>query len=99
MDKEIMNAYKFGKYVNPAWSRYNNPTNVICNRCKANSLRVCVGYEEIDLCMKCVDIISETVHASPPVKIFMPELTLMEQNMFRNEKSSHVNSTEIKLLK
>lgn len=56
----ILDTYKYGKYYNPATSHYNNPTTtVICDRCGKQNLITAIGYDEFDLCLKCVYIMGK----------------------------------------
>jgi hypothetical protein len=50
-----------GSFYNPAYSRYVShgaftyaPPVVNCDNCGASGLRMCVGYDKMDLCMACV---------------------------------------------
>lgn len=51
-----------GKYYCPASKHYPNIPNCIvkCDRCNKQSLNVCIGYNDKDLCMKCVAMITDT---------------------------------------
>lgn len=55
------NIYKFGKYYSPAISHYNYTINacVFCDRCLTQKLKICIGYEDKDLCMKCMKELSD----------------------------------------
>lgn len=48
------NLTTFGPY-----QEFNSkPVNVVCDRCSKSNLKVCIGWNDSDLCMKCVDEIS-----------------------------------------
>ena len=52
---------KFGIFYRPAKSHYNFVYNkiVVCDRCGKMDLKLCVGYANIDLCLSCIDLLSE----------------------------------------
>lgn len=79
MDSILLSIYNEGKYYNPAWNHYGRKTNVVCDRCKTTQLKVCIGWNKYDLCMKCVDQISR--HIREP-EIDPRDMTLMMQSMF-----------------
>ena len=56
-DKKYNNVIKYGKFYYPAISHYPNSLNIQCDRCYKNDLQSCIGYEDIDLCLKCVDLL------------------------------------------
>lgn len=58
--EEILYTTKYGTYYNPATKHYNNKpfTNVICDRCKRENLKSCIGHNNCDLCLRCVDEIN-----------------------------------------
>ena len=78
MDREIKITYKYGKYYNPAWMHYGEQTNVMCDRCKSNNLKTCIGYKTYDLCMQCVSDMNKVEHVSP----ISTSITLMSQDKF-----------------
>jgi hypothetical protein len=60
MESEII--VENGSYYFPAWRHYGNPNiKVRCNNCLKNELSVCIGYQNKDLCMSCVDSIANTL--------------------------------------
>lgn len=59
MDLFLINTYNLGKYYNPANAHYNYHGQVNCDRCKMTNIKVCIGYSNFDLCMRCVDVMSE----------------------------------------
>lgn len=51
---------KHGNYYYPAWRHYGQEISVMCDRCKKNNLYQCIGYgKDSDLCMSCVEKVSE----------------------------------------
>lgn len=46
-------ALQNGRFYYPAWMHYGKPVNVLCDRCRASRLSVCIGFGSIDLCMIC----------------------------------------------
>jgi hypothetical protein len=57
MDKEdkINYTLKFGTYYNPATRHYGSSGNVICDNCRRENLKACIGWNDCDLCMQCID--------------------------------------------
>lgn len=51
--------HKNGEYYNPANNHYNNDNGVECDRCKKTELDTCIGWQENDLCMKCISAIDK----------------------------------------
>jgi hypothetical protein len=92
MDSAIICCYKNGNYYNPAYSHYGKIVNVVCDMCHIANLKVSIGYDSTDLCMKCVDIISKksvvyndrmnvTLMNQSSTRIKQP-VTRMEQSMY-----------------
>lgn len=49
-----------GTYYYPAWMKYGmKNVNVLCDRCGKQHLRVCIGIDEIDLCLDCISDLTE----------------------------------------
>lgn len=44
-----------GQYFNPAIKHYGYKGIVICDICGKFNLKTCVGYNQHDMCLKCVD--------------------------------------------
>lgn len=64
----IFATFTRGTYYNPAWKHYGKPdTTVICDRCNARGLSVSIGWESTDLCMSCVDCLSNAAAPAPTV--------------------------------
>jgi hypothetical protein len=81
MDQRIENTFKHGIYYNPATSHYlNQPNcNVVCDMCNRSSLKICIGYDDCDLCMRCADTLSTNALICGRVNI---PLTRMKQSMY-----------------
>lgn len=66
LDNDIIEKiYKSGQYYNPAVSHYweqgyliTDTTSINCDKCHRISLDVCIGWEDFDLCLKCMAKIS-----------------------------------------
>lgn len=55
-DQQYMNIVKHGTYYNPASKHYGSvTTNVVCDRCQRTNLSVCIGWQQSDLCMRCMN--------------------------------------------
>lgn len=73
--EEILYTTKYGTYYNPATSHYNKPfVNVICDNCHKENLKSCIGHNNCDLCLECVDKINNNSHfpTSPFVDLPFP---------------------------
>ena len=59
---KALEVVKNGKMYIPASSHYPHMKNcnVACDYCQTSRLSTCLGYTDIDLCLKCVQRISET---------------------------------------
>ncbi len=73
----LLNVAKNGTYYNPAYKHYGYKTNVVCDRCSRSNLSQCIGLDNADLCLKCVEILSGTHDNKPatlpnPVKRIQP---------------------------
>jgi hypothetical protein len=77
-----------GKYYNPAWSHYQEGAIVSCDRCQRTHLNVCIGWNEYDMCLKCIDEMSLIVPKKPISVVGKDNdwkhQTLMRQDMFRD---------------
>ena len=50
-----------GSFYCPAYKHYNKNVTVTCDRCKKDNLPCCIGYGEMDLCLKCADMIAQSI--------------------------------------
>ena len=51
----VLQLLQYGTYYSQAWRHYGNPTtSVVCYCCRTRNLRACIGFRDIDLCMRCV---------------------------------------------
>lgn len=57
--KPYLKIIRYGKYFDPASEHYkiycdkSSDIVVDCDRCKTNNLKTCIGYDKMDLCLKC----------------------------------------------
>lgn len=59
----MLQIYLNGTYYNPASKHYGTSNNsVICDRCHKNGLDICIGWSSYDLCLDCVQIISDQIN-------------------------------------
>lgn len=65
-DPILKNIVTYGTFYFPATAHYSRPCSVVCDRCKKTNIVACVGYKEYDLCMKCVDIVTNDL--AEPIK-------------------------------
>ena len=62
-EKIFIKVFELGKFYKPAWQHYDNKnTSVRCDRCKATDLFTCIGYEKMDLCLKCASEIETLIY-------------------------------------
>ena len=57
--------------------------NIICDRCHKNNVKVYVNFLHNDLCLECVDIITDW-NEKNKINIFPKPLTKMNQDIFNN---------------
>jgi hypothetical protein len=76
-----------GSFYYPAYKHYNKVTNVRCDRCNKENLQCCIGYGEMDLCMRCADIVTQIMDYKEPEIVINPPLIKMRQNMFDTPKT------------
>lgn len=63
MDSQFINICKYGTYYNPAEKHYDNQVcDVICDRCRKQKLAICIGWENFDLCLRCVEDVNSQLH-------------------------------------
>lgn len=80
-----------GKFYCPASLHYNKEpqqVNIVCDRCRRAALKCSIGYMNVDLCMKCIDIVAEQL---PPVDTYH---TFMMQSQFHQPPTSDSSPTE-----
>jgi hypothetical protein len=92
MSNSLNVCFKKGTYYNPASTHYDNMSaNVICDRCRASNLTVCIGFGQTDLCMQCISQMSRTVLPILPQRA--PETaTLMVQSIFEPRRGSETHT-------
>ncbi len=57
--KTMIKIWKYGTYYNPASKHYGNGGNIMCDKCYKDNLNMCIGYEDHDLCLNCVEDINK----------------------------------------
>jgi len=63
---DIMYTVKYGTYYNPAGSHYNSPlANCVCDNCGKSNLKICIGWNECDICLCCVEQITNSLYRDP----------------------------------
>lgn len=90
MNKIHENICKYGTYYYPATKHYgNNCTGVECDRCYKVKLDACIGWENYDMCLICVSVVTNMIkNKSIKPEITFPALTennnvtLMVQDQF-----------------
>lgn len=58
----IMYTIKYGKYYNPASNHYGSSSaNCVCDNCGKQHLKICIGWNECDVCLSCTDKINNSL--------------------------------------
>lgn len=65
MESELDKIVRKGKYYYPAYLHYGKYTIVSCDRCGQKNLLACIGYEEHDLCLGCVETMVNKIPQKP----------------------------------
>jgi len=83
MDEKLKNICLYGKYYNPAEKHYGKKCDVICDRCFRHNLDISIGWQELDLCLQCVQVVNDQMDK----QIKTTEIkTYMLQNQFDTDK-------------
>lgn len=87
---EIQAVYLRGVRYEPAWKHYGNECTVVtCDRCGATALEVCMGLDDTDLCIPCVDTLrTEHERVRTRVKLTVDNRTLRFRALLQAEKAS-----------
>lgn len=90
----IKQVVTYGTYYNPAWKHYGRITTVRCDRCHSNPIQSCIGFDKMDLCMKCMSEVEKSISPSSSIPSCFPSpspytpsgsgdlMTLMSQSQF-----------------
>lgn len=57
--KDLLIIIEKGIFYYPAYKHYGKITNVWCDFWSKSNLDCCVGYEDKDLCLRCVELFVE----------------------------------------
>jgi hypothetical protein len=56
-----MEIYTNGIFYNPAVKHYDSSTqNIVCDKCNRQNLKTCLGYENLDLCLRCASVLDDS---------------------------------------
>ena len=100
-EQDYENICNFGQFFYPASKHYQlmgRTGNIIvnCDRCQNHNISACIGYGELDLCLKCANIITNDEKPSPlPTKpiIYKPQvMTKMNQTQFEKNREKQIAS-------
>uniref|UniRef100_A0A6C0C8Z7 Uncharacterized protein n=1 Tax=viral metagenome TaxID=1070528 RepID=A0A6C0C8Z7_9ZZZZ len=87
MDENLRNICLYGTYYNPADNHYGRKCDVICDRCFRHNLDISIGWQKLDLCLKCVQIINDQLKQPERETVKPAEIkTYMLQNQFLGEE-------------
>ena len=74
VDQETLDKIvKNGTFYNPASKHYSYETDVKCDKCLKTGINICIGWENYDLCMSCVDLLSKKPVVPRPVVPSKPD--------------------------
>ena len=99
IDSILMNIYKHGKYYNPAWDHYGQGAIVSCDRCQRTQLKICLGWDKYDMCLKCAEemslLVSRKHHTFMIQDTFVDSgrRTKMRQDMYRTNMEQGMYKT------
>ena len=94
----FINICQKGIYYHPSHKHYNANSVVNCDRCKRYNINICIGWKTYDLCMKCVQEVSDQIIKDEPKfehlleDLDLEERTFMEQSKFKPSKPSYSNT-------
>jgi hypothetical protein len=91
-----------GKFYFPANLHYINNVSVKCDRCQKTDITSCIGYNKMDLCLKCADIVSDNIRSQNTTnlnnEIYESEYkTFMEQSIYSSYSDNSTNYNDIQL--
>jgi hypothetical protein len=61
-----------GKFYYPAWSHYNKVVIVVCYKCGKSELKACIGFDNYDLCITCVEELTKSYSYELPSDRYSP---------------------------
>ena len=100
-EQDYENICNFGQFFYPASKHYQlmgRTGNIIvnCDRCQNHNISACIGYGELDLCLKCANIITNDEKPSPlPTKPIMYKsdvMIKMKQDQFEKNREKQIAS-------
>jgi hypothetical protein len=62
LHEKFINVMRHGQYYSPAWKHLSSTKRgiyVSCSRCTIPKLKVCIGLDDIDLCMSCAESLAK----------------------------------------
>jgi len=91
---KINYTLKFGTYYNPATKHYgSNLAKVVCDNCQKENLKACVGWNDCDLCMQCIDRLNNELFYESIPKVDIPatvtHIHTMPSNLSCNNKKDY----------
>lgn len=98
---DLMNVIQKGKYYYPAFRHYSQFSfaNVICDYCNKSNLNSCIGYENKDLCLNCIEHftnnmekVSQTIKFEDMIKPNQQIKTKMMQDSVRKNNNQNIHT-------
>ena len=99
-DSQFKDIVRYGVYYFPATTHYARPCVVVCDRCNKTNLSVCIGYNNLDLCMQCVEKVAKDINTpsdqtivdnSPDYRVRMMPAKFYEELHERKRKREREN--------
>jgi hypothetical protein len=65
--------------------------NIQCDRCYKNELNICMTFKDSDLCLECVDILSEEIYYNKDINPYRPDILLKMEQKIYNPSINNIN--------
>ena len=100
--EKTIQVFRNGIYYSPASKHYNNGNadlSVVCDRCKKTNLDICIGYETYDICLQCIQEISNQLKKQKEIEKFPScTATYMQQDQFRPMYATNMEQAQFRPL-
>jgi len=83
----------YGTYYYPAWKHYKRKTTVFCDRCHRQNMQASIGYAQYDLCLLCVDELTNMGYDCPSRQCH--ESKFINDNSVDYTRPEYVNQNRI----
>jgi hypothetical protein len=97
---QLNDIITYGSYYYPATSHYTRSCTVMCDRCKKTNISACIGYNNFDLCLECVDKVIKEKGKIVDVPVYLPDekplIRMMSDRFFESLRNSNSQDDQIK---